>query len=268
MQFPKLTGGSTAFWPGEANPITSSQQTTGNLDLQGKKLTIIVPINNELLRYASPQAEAMVRMDMSRVAALEADKAMLEGSGGTKPIGITKYPSTGLDPLNIYQSIGIPADGNSGYPFQAEDVANMESKLPDAVLEPTAWVVRKDWFNYLINRRDDAVTPGDGKGPFTFNITREGGSEIWKELVGTKVVRSAQVSNARTRGTNVSLTYVLTGFFPDWIIARLGILEFLANNLSDTAFTNDQTLLRGIEILDAGARHAKSFVLCDQLAFA
>ena len=37
MQFPKLTGGSTAYWVGEATSITESTPATGNLDLQAKK---------------------------------------------------------------------------------------------------------------------------------------------------------------------------------------------------------------------------------------
>ncbi len=44
----------------------------------------------------------------------------------------------------------------------------MDSKLPDAVDAPTAWVMRKAMFAALMNRRADAVTAADGKGPFLF----------------------------------------------------------------------------------------------------
>src|SRR5262249_37346074 len=54
IQFPKLTGGSTAYWVGEAAAITESTPSTGNLDLQAKKLGVFVKINNELLRFATP----------------------------------------------------------------------------------------------------------------------------------------------------------------------------------------------------------------------
>lgn len=47
IQFPKLTGGSTAYWVGEASPITESTPATGNLDLQAKKLGVLVKLNNE-----------------------------------------------------------------------------------------------------------------------------------------------------------------------------------------------------------------------------
>ena len=42
----------------------------------------------------------------------------------------------------------------------------------------------------------------------------------------------------------------------DWIVARLGVMEFLASGLGDTAIVNDQTYLRGIQHIDAGPRHA------------
>ncbi|MGL4422068.1 MAG: phage major capsid protein [Gemmataceae bacterium] len=45
VQFPRLTGGSTAYWVGEGNPITESQPATGNLDLQAKKLGVFVKMN-------------------------------------------------------------------------------------------------------------------------------------------------------------------------------------------------------------------------------
>ncbi len=85
------------------------------------------------------------------------------------------------------------------------------------------------------------------------------------ELYGTKVVRSSQISNTRTKGAGTDLTYILLGYFPDWIVARLGVMEFLASGLGDTALQNDQTYLRGIQHIDAGPRNAASFVLCDQL---
>jgi hypothetical protein len=58
------------------------------------------------------------------------------------------------------------------------------------------------------------------------------------------------------------------GHHPDWIVARLGVMEFLASGHGDTALQNDMTYLRGIQHIDAGARHPASFVLCDQLVIA
>src|SRR5262245_36010068 len=138
IQFPKLTGGSTAYWVGEATSITESTPTTGNLDLQAKKLGIFVKINNELLRFASPSTEGLVRLDMARVAALKADLAMLEGTGGTQLKGLITYSD-----LTTHTASTPGANGDT---FQVEDVALMEGKLPDAVVAPTAWVFRKNFY--------------------------------------------------------------------------------------------------------------------------
>lgn len=259
IQYPKLANASTAYWIGEGANITSSQQQTGYLDLIAKKLAILVYINNELLRFNTISAEAMVRLDMARVGALQADLAFLQGTGGTQPLGVINYPTqsswtTGSDKLLAYTV--------TSNLFQPADVANMVEILPDPVQEPTAWIMRRDMWSKIINRRADAFTTGDSRGPFVFWLSRGYANErpVY-ELYGIKVVRSSQVSN--TRGS--SQTYVLVGFWPDWIIARSGVMEFLASNVSDTAMQNDQTLLRGIQFVDAGFRHPASAVFADTI---
>jgi HK97 family phage major capsid protein len=259
LQFPKLTAASTAYWVGEGASIPESQPATGMLSLQAKKLGVLVRLNNELLRFASPSAEGLVRYDMARAAALKADLAMLEGSGGTQIQGLLTYPDIVVHPAS--------APGTNGDLFQPQDVALMESRLPDAVEAPTAWVMRKSMYAALMNRRTDAISTGDNRGVFLFREPQAGDPNPPK-LFGTRVVRSAQVSNSRTKGSASNLTYILLGYFPDWIIARLGIMEFLASGLGDSALQNDQTVLRGIQHIDAGPRHAASFVLCDQLVIA
>lgn len=257
LQFPKLTGGSTAYWVGEGAAITESEPTTGNLDLQAKKLGVFVKVNNELMRFASPSAEGLVRFDMARVAALKADLAMLEGTGGTQVKGLLTYSG-----LSSHTATTVGANGNT---FEAQDVAGMEAKLPDAVAAPTAWLMRKAMHAALMNRRADAVDALDSRGAFLFHPSRGAADAPPTELYGTKVVRSSQVSATRVKGSGTNLSYILLGYFPDWIVARLGVMEFLASGLGDTALQNDQTYLRGIQHVDAGPRNPASFVLCDTL---
>src|SRR5262249_34307006 len=192
IQFPKLTGGSTAYWVGEAASITESTPATGNLDLQAKKLGVFVKINNELLRFASPSAEGLVRLDMARVAALKADLAMLEGTGGTQIKGLITY--------NDITAHTASSPGGNGDTFQPEAVSLREGRLPGAVAAPTAWVFRKIFSSILMNRRAAAASAGDKAGPFLFFRERASAAEPPPmELYGTKVVRSAQVSNTRVK---------------------------------------------------------------------
>ncbi len=260
ISFPKLTGASSAYWVGEGSAITESGPGTGSLELQAKKLGVFVKLNNELLRFASPSAEGLVRYDMARAAALKADLAMLEGSGSTQIKGIITYSG-----ITSHTAATTGTDGDT---FTPGDVASMEAKLPDAVEAPTAWVMRKAMFAALVNRRADAVSAADGKGPFLFRDPRSLGADRPTELFGTKVVRSSQVAANREKGSATNLTYILLGHFPDWIVARLGVMEFLASGHGDTALQNDQTFLRGIQHIDAGPRNEASFVLCDELIVA
>src|SRR5262245_27664343 len=260
LQFPKLSGGSTAYWVGEGTSVTESAPSTGNLDLQAKKLGIFVKVNNELLRFASPSAEGLIRHDMARTAALKADLAMLEGTGGTQIKGLLTYSG-----ITSHTASTVGANGNT---FEAQDVALMEGKLPDAVAAPTAWLMRKTMYAALMNRRADAVSAADQKGAFLFHPSRGAADSPPAELYGTKVVRSSQIANTRSKGASSNLTYILLGYFPDWIVSRLGVMEFLASGLGDSALQNDQTYLRGIQHIDAGPRNPASFVLCDQLVVA
>jgi hypothetical protein len=45
IQFPKLSGASSAYWVGEASAITESQPSTDSLSLQAKKLGVFVKLN-------------------------------------------------------------------------------------------------------------------------------------------------------------------------------------------------------------------------------
>lgn len=282
IQYPKQTGGATAYWVGEAASITSSQPSTGSLDLKAKKLAVLVLLNNELLRFASPQGENLVRLDMARVAALKADLAMLEGTGGTQPNGLITYTgqtswSTGNDKIITYTALNT---GTNGDTFGIEDPILMEGLMPDAVPGPTAYVMRRDLYSKLATRRADAAVPGDAKGPFLQSPLRSFDDRITAPLSaaqpamanGVKVIRSSQVSKTRTKGSGTTLTYVLAGYFPDWIIGRFGVMELVMNpygiGTSSAGFLSDQTYLRAIQHIDAGARHPASFVFCDSLLVA
>lgn len=262
LQIPKLTGTTTAYWVGEGAAITESTPATGYLDLTAKKLGILVDLNNELIRFASVTAEAMVRADMAKVGALKLDLAMLEGTGGTQILGLINYPSASSWTPGQDKLLAYTVTSNL---LQVKDAAEMEALLPDTAGEPTAWVMRRQLWAKLRNRRADAVTVTDAAGPFLASITRSLQEKQGYEWDGTKVVRSSQVSNTRGNG---SQTYALLGYFPDWITARFGIMEFLSTNVSDQALANDQTRLRAIQHVDAGPRHASSFVLADSITVA
>ncbi len=122
--------------------------------------------------------------------------------------------------------------------------------------------MRRQLWAKLRNRRADAVSVADNAGPYLASIIRTLQERQMYQWDGTPVVRTTQISATRGSGTQ---TYVLLGYFPDWVTARFGMMEFLASNVSDQAIQNDQTRLRAIQTLDAGPRHASSFVFADAI---
>ncbi len=266
MMYPKLMSGATAYWVGEAQSIAQSQQTLGQLDLIAKKLGVLVQLNLELIKFGGPSVEAMVRTDMAKVAALKADLAMLEGTGGTQIKGLTTYDkvtawTSGTDKLINYTGAGAATNGNK---FLPEDIYKMESLLPDEV-EANAWIGRRDFWGAVLNRRADAVSANDEKGQFLFSQFRDAAMAKPSMLNGSPLVRSSQVSATRVKGTGTDLTYTINGNFQEWLVGRFGVAEFAVSDQGDTVFANYQTMLRMIQFIDAGARHPASFVLYDQL---
>lgn len=269
MLLPKQTGGTVAYWANEAQAVTRSQVTLGKLELQAKKLFVLSYLTGEMIRFVTPNMEAMLRSDMAAQTALEADRAMFYGASNDRIKGLFTYDTAtewaqGVDKVLLYTA-GAP--GTDGDTFQPEDPDNMMALLPDPVQNQTGrkWAMRNDLFARIRNRRADAAAVADGKGPYLFDITRSATDKGVEELRGYDVVRSSQVAKTETKGSATDLTSVVHGLWSDWIIARFGVMEFLSTNTSDTAITNDLVVLRGIQYLDAGARHAASFVRCKQL---
>jgi len=261
IDFPRHTSGLTGYWVGENAAITASEMGTDTLSLTAKKLAGLVKLPNELIRYATPSIEAFVRNDLATTLALKADQTMLDGNASaTAPGGI--ITTTGI---NAVAATTVATNGDTFGPADP-------GRMAGAVLEDNfdtssaAFLMRPELFVGLYNSRAAAITAADGDGPFMFETNRgqiENG--LPPRLFGHPVYVSTQVNNVRAKGSESDLTYVLFGVFSEWLIARAGVLEFATSTQGDTPFANDQTWVRAIMSMDAGARHPKAFALCDEL---
>lgn len=258
MKYPRQTGPSTTYWVGENSPITESLINTGEVTLQAKKLAVLIKAPNELIRFASPAAEALMRDDMTKSLALGLDLAGLEGLGGDhRPRGIIQMPN-----INTITSSSVGANGDS---LVGNDIYRMIAAVEESNAEFEAFLMRPKTLYRYYQLRSDAVAQGDGQGPFLFNLIREAGSDTPPMLAGFPVVKSTQISQVRSKGTASNLTYILGGMFSDLLIGMFGAIEFAATTMGDTSFVNDQTWVRGIVSTDIAARHEAAFVLMDNL---
>lgn len=87
---PRQSAAATAVWlANEASTLTESQQTFVQLSLSPKSVGAYTEISRQLLLQSSPGAEGIVSSDLSRVVAIAADLAVLNGSGASgQPTGI------------------------------------------------------------------------------------------------------------------------------------------------------------------------------------
>jgi HK97 family phage major capsid protein len=258
LKFPRQTTASTTYWIGENTGIPESEIGTGEVTLQAKKLAVLIKSPNELIRFASPAAEALIRDDMTKSLALGLDLAGLEGLGGdNRPRGVIQMPN-----INRISSSSPGADGDA---FVGQDIYRMIAAVEESNAEFEGFLMRPKSLYKFYQLRASAVAQGDSEGPFLFNLIREAGDGVQASLAGYPVTKSTQISQSRVKGNSSNLTYILGGMFSEILIGMFGAIEFAATTLGDESFTRDQTWVRGIVSADINVRHEAAFCLLDQL---
>jgi len=258
LKYPRQTAASLTYWVGENAPITESTIGTGEVTLQAKKLAVLIKAPNELIRFASPAAEALLRDDMTKSLALGLDLAGLEGAGtDTRPRGIINMP-------NI-NTVNSSIQGANGDTFVGQDAYRCIAAVEESNAEFEGWIMRPKSLYKFFQLRADAVAQGDKAGPFLFNLIRDQGDGAPATLAGYPVTKSTQVSQVQSKGTNSKLTYIVGGMWSDLLIGMFGAIEFAATTMGDTAFISDQSWIRGILSADIQARHEAAFVYVSNL---
>lgn len=260
LKYPRQTAASTTYWVGENSPISESIIGTGEVTLQAKKLAVLIKAPNELIRFASPAAEALLRDDMTKSLALGLDLAGLEGGGtDTRPRGVINFP-------NINRIKSSSPGTTSGDVVVGQDIYRMIAAVEESNAEFETFIMRPKTLYKYYQLRADAVNAGDAAGPYLFNLIREAQDDFPATLAGYPVVKSTQVSQNRAAPNGATnLTYVVGGMWSDMLIGMFGAIEFAATTQGDTSFVNDQTWVRGILSADIQLRHEAAFVLLDNL---
>ena len=263
ITFPRQTDATTAFWVGQSESIDESQPATGDVVFTAKKLGVRAKIPNELFRFATVSIEQFIREDIARVMALKLDKTLIDFVGSSvTPKGLLNYAGI--------QAHTASTTGANGDTLEPQDIGLMIGKVEERNATFRGWIMRPLLYNGLLNRRTDAITANDGKGPFVFNMFREWRDAMERErgigtLEGYRAVKSTQVPNNRTKGAATNLTCLIGGDWNDFYIALGGVIEFLVANQGDTMVEKDQTVIRGIQYVDGGPAREASFIKCDQL---
>jgi HK97 family phage major capsid protein len=265
--YPKQTSPSIAYWVGENTSIPESQIKTGQMSLMAKKLAVLFLIPNDLFKFATAAGDALFRQDAATSIALGMDYSGLYGAGGAgQPQGLINYTGTGelIDYAGLTPTPkGVGANGNR---LQPEDGYLMAGEVEDRNFDPDGfkWIMRPKMWSSIASFRADAVAAGDKSGPFVQDLTRALAASLGSNWCGYEVIRSSQVRNDQTKGSGTGLSEIFGGVWSSLIMATYGAIEFTTSP-GDTAFRNDQTIVKGIMYGDMGYRYPGAFVWYKQL---
>jgi HK97 family phage major capsid protein len=264
ITYPRLTADPSFSW---ADPDSTSDASTSNIGLGvvrliAKSLRGYVTIPNDLLRYSSPSVELLVRAALAAKAAVGFDDAALQGPGSSlQPKGLINYSLSSAETPAVGKLTLHNVTSNT---FEPEDVMKVLGlyALGDDPDQATGWIMRPLMWAAIANRRSDAATANDKKGPFMFWTSRgQLAQQVPEALGGYPVFVSSKVSKTRGGGTN---TFILFGNFARLLVGMSGAIELAVSE--HVKFLQDKTIIRAVLRGDAGPSHEQSFVFTDDVA--
>lgn len=259
MTVPKLTAASTAYYIGENKDATKSQQSFGMKKLNARKLAVLVPLSNDLLRRGGPRVAQIIRNDTLRSAALKEDVSFIRSQG-------TEYTPKGLR-WQAKSSNIIPQTGGGSYDLDSvtADLGNLILALEEAnvAFSNPGWIIPPRLAMYLMTVRD-------GLGQYAFRAEMLTG-RLW----GWPFKKTTQIPRNLGSGANESELYLAD--FDDVIIGDTMNVEVAVSTEasykdedgeSQSAFSLDQTVMRVLLEHDIVLRHDESVAVLDQVQWA
>lgn len=293
MTLPGQKSAATAQYGSETKQIGSSQQTLNQIVASYKKLTALVPVTNDMMRYADPAADAFVRDDLVKVLALREDLAFILGdgtqdtprgflsfangwvaaNGGTVGNWLTTANSTlavnGADPANSTGGNFITSNETYTLATVAQELGGAVNRLDTANVadDNRVWLMHPRSYNYL------------------FNVQNSLGVYVYREellsgkLLGYPFKKTTQIGtnyfDANGSHTDCSLVFlvemdeamILDSMSLELAVSREGMYVDSGGS-TVSAFQNDQTLIRAIAEHDFQIRHDQSVAVIQNVRWA
>ena len=244
LRHAKQTGGATASYGGEIDPIVESEPSFDKIDTKLKKLSSLVPVSNTLLMRATVGGAIMIRDDMLKVMSLREDLGFLRNDGsGDLPKGL-RYWAPGAN----WDAGPVSATAMAADTALRRCIALVE----DANVSMTSggWIMRASAKAFLSSLRD---ANGNTLYP---EIERAG------TLKGFPVHTTSQVPNNLGAGSNETEIYfadfaeMMIGEGGDLRLAQSTEASFVdTGGTTQSAFQRDMTLFRAIAEHDFAPEH-------------
>ena len=226
IAIPRQSGAATAYWVAEGGAPTESQQAIQQVSMIPRTCGAFTDISRKLLIQSSIDVEQMVRNDISKVIALEIDRAALYGTGSSN------------EPLGLHNTSGIGTESITANNPTFAQVVNMESDVAAA--------------NALMGNLS-YVTGATIRGAMKVKAKDSGsGLFLWD---GNNTVNgyNAYMSNQVEAGD------IWFGNWSDCIIGYWSSLDLLVDPYTHS--TSGTIRITALQDVDVAFRHAASFSL-------
>jgi HK97 family phage major capsid protein len=236
--------GATAQYLGEVAPITPSQPTFGRLKLSAKKLGALVPVSNDFLRYAVPQANQLIRDDLVQTLSVRKDLALIRDDGSQDtPKGLRW-----LAPAANVVARTLDA-GNVTLETVTDDLVNAIDRLESANIRMVrpGWLMHPRTKNFLMKLRD-----GNGNRVYRDEM-RAGTIEGLPFRTTTNIPTNLGVGGDESEIYLVDFASIIVGEAFDLEIVVSDQASFTQNG-QQNGFQQDETLVRALMAHDINAR--------------
>ena len=253
LKYPKIATGASAAYVGENVNISKSEETFGQLTLTFKKLAVLTPISNDLLRYSSPSADAIVRDDLVSSMATKEDSTFIRGAGtDATPKGLLNW---------CVADQKIAANGTVNLANITDDLGQLVVKLKEADIP----MITPGWI--MAPRTEQKLaTIQNANGVFAFRDEIIAGT-LWGMPCGVTTNVPITLDTTGAGNDNESEVY-LVDFSQCLIGESQGLLVDSSQEAAyhdgsnvQAAFSLDQTVVRAIAEHDFGMRHDKAVAM-------
>ncbi|OYW88798.1 MAG: major capsid protein [Sphingobium sp. 32-64-5] len=227
VEIPRETGAPAIGWVGENQALSADDAEFGALTLSPKHAGALAEWSRNMLLQSSPDIEALLRQMLARDLALAIDRAAINGTGGTQPVGVlgTAGIQTVTSPASIFAAV---ADAVAK--ADAENVGTNRAILTTPEVRKIAALAR------------DAE--GRPMGVATV-------------FHGVPTTFSNQTPKTLGAGAEHGMIY------GDWSELLIGIwseIDILVNPYESTAYSKGNVSIRAMATVDTNVRHNKAFV--------
>jgi HK97 family phage major capsid protein len=235
VTFGRQTGKQAVTWQGgEGVSITAADQALGQLSMTPKTAICVTDVSEQLLRQASPSAEAFIMADLASVIAIDGvDNAVINGTGGAQPLGIKN-------------TTGITSGQDASTATYAKILAFVSTAgAANAIRGNPGFVTNTVGAAVLMQRQRFTST----------DTPLWTGNMLDGQCVGFNAMSSEQLASGN----------LMFGSWDEVVIGDWGVLELSTDN-GGTRFNQAQVGIRALWMVDVMVRYPQAFVVGTNLS--